>query len=81
MGIIGFLILGGIAGWIAERVMKRNHGLLKNVVVGVVGSIVGGFLSSLVGIQAYGFVGNLVVATGGAIVFLWGYDQITNSRR
>ena len=76
MGLIVFLILGGIAGWIAERVMNRNHGLLQNVVVGVIGSFVGGFISRLIGIHAGGFVGNLVIATVGAIIFLWAYDQI-----
>ena len=71
MSVIGFLIIGLIAGFIAEKVMKRNHGLIKNLVVGIIGSFVGGFLAQSLGIAYFGFVGNLVVATVGAIVILW----------
>ena len=46
MGIIGWIIIGIIAGWLAEKIMKRNHGLLTNLVVGVVGAIIGGFIAS-----------------------------------
>jgi uncharacterized membrane protein YeaQ/YmgE (transglycosylase-associated protein family) len=71
MNWIMFLIIGLIAGYIAEKVMKRNHGLLKNLVVGVIGSYVGGILATSLGIAFGGFVGYLVVATVGAIVVLW----------
>lgn len=71
MSIIGFLIIGLIAGFIAEKAMNRNHGLIKNLVVGIIGSFVGGFLAQSFGIAYFGFVGNLVVATVGAIVILW----------
>ena len=71
MSVIGFLIIGLIAGFIAEKVMNRNHGLIKNLVVGIIGSFVGGFLAQSFGIAYFGFVGNLVVATVGAIVILW----------
>lgn len=71
MGWLAFLLIGLIAGFIAEKVMKRNHGLIKNLVVGVIGAVVGGFLAQLVGITYAGFVGTLIVATVGAIVVLW----------
>ncbi|MEM6461631.1 MAG: GlsB/YeaQ/YmgE family stress response membrane protein [Pseudomonadota bacterium] len=71
MGWILFLIIGLIAGFIAEKVMKRNHGLIKNLVVGVIGAYVGGFLAQQVGIVYGGFVGSLIVATVGAIIVLW----------
>ncbi|MEX3009057.1 GlsB/YeaQ/YmgE family stress response membrane protein [Hoeflea sp. TYP-13] len=71
MSIIGFLIVGLLAGFIAEKVMNRNHGLIKNLVVGIIGSFVGGFLAQSLGIVFFGFVGNLIVATVGAIVILW----------
>jgi uncharacterized membrane protein YeaQ/YmgE (transglycosylase-associated protein family) len=71
VGWIGFIIIGILAGWIAEKVMNSNHGLLMNLVVGVVGAFIGGFLANAVGIAFYGFLGSLVVATIGAIVLLW----------
>ena len=78
MGIIGFLVIGFLAGWIAEKVMHRDHGLLKNILVGIVGSFVGGFLAPIVGISAGGFIGRLIIASVGAIIFLWVYDRISN---
>jgi len=71
MGILGLLLIGLLAGFIAEKVLKRNHGLVKNLVVGVIGSFVGGYLAKGLGIAFYGFAGNLIVATVGAIVILW----------
>jgi uncharacterized membrane protein YeaQ/YmgE (transglycosylase-associated protein family) len=72
IGWLSFLIIGLIAGWIAEKVMSRSHGLLTNLVVGVVGAYLGAFLFSILGLGATGsFLGALVVATVGAIVLLF----------
>ena len=71
VGLIGAIIIGVLAGWIAERVMKRSHGLLTNLVVGVVGSLIGAFLANALGISFGGFVGSLAVSTVGAIVLLF----------
>ena len=70
LGWLSFLFDGLIAGFIAEKVMSRNHGLLTNLVVGVVGAYVGAFIFSLLGLQAGGLIGALVVATIGAIALL-----------
>lgn len=70
LGWLSFLFVGLIAGFIAEKVMSRNHGLLTNLVVGVVGAYVGAFIFSLLGLQAGGLIGALVVATIGAIALL-----------
>jgi uncharacterized membrane protein YeaQ/YmgE (transglycosylase-associated protein family) len=70
VGIIGWIIIGIIAGWIAEKVLKRNDGLLTNLIVGVVGAVLGGFLAGMLGLAAYGFLGSLVVASLGAILLL-----------
>jgi uncharacterized membrane protein YeaQ/YmgE (transglycosylase-associated protein family) len=71
VGWISFLFIGLIAGWIAEKVMSRSHGLLTNLIVGVIGAYLGAFLFSLVGLTTTGgFIGALVVATIGAIVLL-----------
>lgn len=73
MSIIAWIIVGILAGWIAEQVMGRSHGLMTNLIVGVVGAFVGGFLfSSVLGFRFNeGFnLPSIVVATVGAIVLL-----------
>jgi uncharacterized membrane protein YeaQ/YmgE (transglycosylase-associated protein family) len=71
VGFFGMLIIGFLAGWIAERAMNRNHGLLTNILVGIAGSFVGGTLAGLLNIQYFGFLSNLIVAVIGAVVILW----------
>ena len=71
VGFFGFLIIGILAGWIAEKVMHRNHGLLTNLIVGVVGAFIGGFLASAIGFDNYGVIGSLITATIGAILLLF----------
>ena len=80
VGLIGFLIIGLIAGFIAEKVMAKDHGLLMNLIVGVIGSFVGGFLANALGIAFAGWIGNLVVATVGAIILLFVYGMIQARR-
>jgi uncharacterized membrane protein YeaQ/YmgE (transglycosylase-associated protein family) len=70
-GFFGMLVIGFIAGYVAERTMNRDHGFLTNMLVGIAGSFVGGTLASVLGINYYGFLGNLVVAIAGAIAILW----------
>lgn len=70
VGIIGAIIIGILAGWIAEQVLKRKHGLLMNLVVGIAGALLGGFLAGMLGIGFGGFIGSLIVSTLGAILLL-----------
>lgn len=66
-----FLVIGIIAGWVAGRITKgKGFGLFGNLIVGMLGALVGGFLFDLVGLTAYGFLGSLITATIGAIVLL-----------
>jgi uncharacterized membrane protein YeaQ/YmgE (transglycosylase-associated protein family) len=71
VGILGALVIGILAGWIAERVMARNHGLITNLVVGVVGSFIGAVLAHALGFTYSGFWPSLVVSALGAIVLLF----------
>ena len=80
VGWIAFLFIGLLAGWIAEKVMNRNHGLLTNLIVGVIGAYLGAFLFSLLGLGAGGFLGSLIVAIIGAILLLWIYGMIMGRR-
>jgi uncharacterized membrane protein YeaQ/YmgE (transglycosylase-associated protein family) len=71
VGLIGAIIIGILAGWIAEKIMKRRHGLLTNLVVGLVGALIGGFLANALGFAWGGFIGSLVVSTIGAVLLLF----------
>ncbi len=75
MGLLGWIILGGIAGWIAKNVtgVGVDKGCLFNVFIGVIGSVVGGFVFSYLGeAPVTGFnIWSLFVATMGAVLFLW----------
>ena len=76
VGWIGTLFIGALAGIIADKVMKSNHGLLMNIVIGIIGSYIGAFLANAFGIQLGEifqgwFWGNLIVAAVGAVVLLW----------
>jgi uncharacterized membrane protein YeaQ/YmgE (transglycosylase-associated protein family) len=70
VGLLGALLIGILAGWIAEKVMARNHGLLTNLIVGVIGSFVGAFLAHALGFTYSGFLPSLAVSAIGAIILL-----------
>jgi uncharacterized membrane protein YeaQ/YmgE (transglycosylase-associated protein family) len=70
--LIGFLILGGIAGWLAGRLMSgHGYGLIWDVVLGIVGSFIGGFIFSLIfGTQPTGLIVSFIVALIGACLLV-----------
>jgi len=70
-GIIIFLVIGAIAGWLAGVIMKGGgFGLFGDIVVGVIGSLIGGWLFSLLGIAAGGLIGSIIAAVVGAIILI-----------
>lgn len=72
MGILGWIIIGGIAGWIASLMWKGSgSGLIINIILGIAGAIVGGFVFGLLGMQSKGTWGSLVTAVVGAFILLW----------
>lgn len=71
VSIFGAIVIGILAGWIAEQVMGRNHGLLTNLIVGVVGAFLGAFIVGALGFGFAGFWGSLIVSAFGAIVLLF----------
>jgi uncharacterized membrane protein YeaQ/YmgE (transglycosylase-associated protein family) len=85
MSIIAWIILGGIAGWIASIIMRTDadQGILMNIVVGIVGALLGGFLIQFVGGDGVnGFnLYSLIVATVGAIVLLALVRAVRGSNR
>jgi uncharacterized membrane protein YeaQ/YmgE (transglycosylase-associated protein family) len=76
LGLIGFLIVGLLAGWIAEKITKSDHGLLTNLVVGVIGAYIGGFIAGGLGMMVFGFIGNLIAAIVGAVILIYVWRAI-----
>ena len=73
MGWLWFIIIGAVAGWLAGNIMRGGgFGLLMNIVVGVVGALIGGWVFDLLGIgTGNGLMGGLITALVGAILLLW----------
>lgn len=72
--IIGWIIFGGIAGWIASIIMGTNEqqGAFANIVVGIIGALIGGFIMRSLGSDVSGFnLLNLIVAIFGAMILLF----------
>ncbi len=70
--LIVFLLVGGVAGWVASNLMRGGSmGLLSNIIVGIVGAFIGGSLFRVIGLYSYGLIGSIITATVGAVVLLW----------
>jgi uncharacterized membrane protein YeaQ/YmgE (transglycosylase-associated protein family) len=71
-GLIAWLIIGGVSGWLAGKLIEGGgFGLVGDIVVGIVGAVVGGFLAHALHIHiGSGFIGSIVIATLGACTFL-----------
>ena len=71
-GLIAFLFIGAIAGWLAGTLMKGGgFGLFGNIVVGIIGAVIGGYVFGLLGVSAGGMIGAIVTATVGAAILLY----------
>ncbi len=83
MGIIAWIILGVVAGFIASKIVnKQGEGFIVDLILGIIGSVVGGFLFSMVGVQTTNGLNvySLIVAVIGAIVVLWIYHAVVGRR-
>ncbi|MDF2994907.1 MAG: ymgE [Xanthobacteraceae bacterium] len=83
MSIIAWIILGLIAGWIGSKIVnKSGQGMMMDIVLGIVGAVVGGVIFSFFG--ASGVTGlniySLIVAVLGSVVVLWIYHQVAGRR-
>jgi len=62
------VIIGGISGWLAGCIMKSKLSKLGNIIIGILGGLVGSFLLSIIGIHGSGFIGSIIVSVIGACV-------------
>src|SRR5450432_1365350 len=71
MWLIWTIVIGILAGWLAGQIVKgRGMGIGIDLLVGIVGSVLGGWLFTIVGLAAYGLIARLIMATVGAVVLL-----------
>lgn len=72
MSIIMFLIIGVLSGWIAGKLWKgKGFGLIGNLVIGIIGALVGGFIFAILDVTAGGDIGRIVMSVVGALVLLY----------
>lgn len=75
VGFFGTLLIGGLAGWIAEKLTKSSMGIVMNIITGIIGAYIGAFLANALGIRlgeifSGWFWGNLIVAVAGAVILI-----------
>ncbi len=72
MDIVWFLLIGLAAGWLAGQLVKRRgSGWVEDLIIGVIGALIGGFLFGMLGVNTGGLVGSLISATVGAVILLF----------
>jgi uncharacterized membrane protein YeaQ/YmgE (transglycosylase-associated protein family) len=72
-GILAWLVIGAVAGWLAGQLMKGGgFGLLVDIIVGIVGAFVGGWVAGLLGISfGGGWIASIITATIGAVILIF----------
>jgi uncharacterized membrane protein YeaQ/YmgE (transglycosylase-associated protein family) len=69
--VVWWILIGLLAGWLAGVVTRgRGFGCLADIVIGLVGAVIGGWVFSRLGISAWGFIGSLAAATVGAVLLV-----------
>ena len=85
LGFLGWIVLGGIAGWVASMIQNRDAqmGIGLNILVGIIGGLLGGWLLTLFGVQVSGrnFVFSFLTCLLGAVVLLWIVNAVSGRRK
>ncbi len=72
MNLVYFLLIGLAAGWLAGRLVKRRgSSWIEDLIIGVIGALIGGFLFGLLGVDTDGLLGSLISATIGSVILLY----------
>ena len=80
VGWIAAIIIGGIAGWLAEQFMKSDTGMLMNILLGIIGAAIASFLFGILGIRFGGWVGYLIAGFIGACLLIFIVRAIRGNR-
>ncbi len=82
-GLVWWIVVGLIAGWLAGKVMRGGgFGVLMDIVIGMVGAVIGGWVFGLLGIYSNGgLIGSVLVAFVGAVILLWLVRMIKKAKR
>jgi len=76
-GLIWTLLIGLIAGWLAGKVMKgRGYGVPMDILLGIIGGVIGRFVFSLLGLGAWNLMGSIIVSFVGAVILIWLVRQL-----
>ncbi len=80
--IIGWIIIGGIAGALAKLIMPGDDpgGIIVTILIGIAGAFIGGFLAGLIGLGGGGWIWSILIATIGAIILLAIYRMVAGGR-
>jgi uncharacterized membrane protein YeaQ/YmgE (transglycosylase-associated protein family) len=81
VGWIAAIIIGGIAGWLAEQFMKSNMGMLMNILLGIAGAAIASAILSFFGIALGGWLGYLIAGFIGACLLIWIFRLVQGSHR
>jgi uncharacterized membrane protein YeaQ/YmgE (transglycosylase-associated protein family) len=69
--LLGWIVIGIIAGWLTGKLMRgAGYGILMDLILGLIGAVIGGWIFGRLGILAYGFWGTLAAATLGAVILV-----------
>lgn len=83
-GLIAWIVIGLIAGWLTGKIMKGSgFGFIMDMIVGLVGALIGGFISShlgLGGIGSHGLIMSIVIAVIGAVILTWAVRLVTGNK-
>jgi len=71
VGWIAAIIIGGIAGWLAEQFMHSNMGMFMNIILGIIGAAIASWIFSVLGVGMTGWVGYLIAGFIGACILIW----------
>lgn len=72
MDLLWTLIIGGLAGFIAGKIMRgEGFGIIVDIIVGIVGGWLGGWVFDLIGVHSGGVIGRLLIAIVGAVILIW----------
>lgn len=71
VGWIAAIVIGGVAGWLAEKVMKSDMGVFMNIILGIVGAAIANAVLAWAGVVLGGWIGYLIAGFVGACVLIW----------